>query len=150
MHDGPMLDTPRPGIRKTILGGSSTIIALMLVGCTPSVEAEQGPIRAEATLFESFDGRCGFGLEVQNTGEEPVWFPQQKWASVGGVSDLDWHVPFGRGTAPDGYALSTKLPPKVDAGESARIAFVVNCDGEPVEISVNPIGREPVVLAPFE
>lgn len=56
---------------------------------------------------------------------------------------------FGPGSAPDGYDIATKLPPTIAAGESVRIAFVTNCDGEPVEIAENPLGQEPIVLAPF-
>ncbi|QAY74051.1 hypothetical protein ET445_12590 [Agromyces protaetiae] len=146
------MSTQRQRFGKTILIGLSVTGALLLVGCTPAVEAEgeQGPIHAKATLVESFDGRCGFGLDVQNTGSEPVHFPQGDWESVAGASMLEWHVPFGRNSAPEGFALTTKLPPTIEAGESARIAFVTNCDGEPVVISVNPTGLGPVVLKPFE
>jgi len=146
-----MPNTRRPLLGRTMLVGLGVSVAVLLVGCSPAVvEAEHGPIHAEATLFENFDGRCGFGLEVENTGSAPVEFSQDDWASVGGASTLEWHIPFGRDSAPEGYDLTTKLPPTIDAGERARIAFVTNCDGEPVEISVNPIGLEPVVLRPFE
>lgn len=144
-----MLNARRPHLGGAIPLTLTLGTALLLVGCTPAVEAEQGPIRATATLFENFDGRCGFGLEVHNGGSEPVEFPQEDWASVGGVSLLEWHIPFGSDSAPDGYDITTKLPPTIEGGQSARIAFVTNCDGDPVEISVNPIGLEPVVLTPF-
>jgi hypothetical protein len=149
VHDCFMRNAPRR-FRAAVMAALGVSLALLLVGCTPAVEAEEGPIRATATLFQNWDGRCGFGLQVENIGVEPVHFLQGDFESVEGVSTLEWDTPFKGKSTPDGYDLTINLPPTIEPGDSARIAFVANCDGEPLEIVVKPIGLEPLRLTPFD